>query len=386
MPARRDAPTNPFRFGALALDSAFTDREHEVEEILADVNNGQDLVVFAPRRYGKSSLIWRVARELGSEEVLVAQVDLMRTPTKEKLAEKLAQTIHEDVASRLFRAKERLRIFAGLRIKPTVTVDPDDGSLSFSFDARADKQDIDATLEGLLALPGRLAVERDRRVALVLDEFQEVVDIDPGLPKLMRSVFQEQPEVAHVYLGSKRHMMQRIFNDENEPFWRSAKQFELGVIPRALFERFASEQFARTGRKLSAEAAADVLELTGGHPYATQEAFYFLWEQTPRDEIADMDRLTRALEALLRSEHAHFSLLWERAAAAQRLVLLALAAEQPGRPLSSDYQNRHSLPSTATVQTALGALVDAELLSRIGRGEYRIAEPFLAEWIALNDT
>jgi uncharacterized protein len=386
MPARRDAPTNPFRFGALALDSAFTDREHEVEEILADVNNGQDLVVFAPRRYGKSSLIWRVARELVSKEVLVAQVDLMRTPTKEKLAEKLAQTIHEDVASRLFRAKERLRIFAGLRIKPTVTVDPDDGSLSFSFDARADKQDIDATLEGLLALPGRLAVERDRRIALVLDEFQEVVDIDPGLPKLMRSVFQEQPEVAHVYLGSKRHMMQRIFNDENEPFWRSAKQFELGVIPRALFERFASEQFARTGRKLSTEAAADVLELTGGHPYATQEAFYFLWEQTPREEIADRDCLTRALEALLRSEHAHFSLLWERAAAAQRLVLLALAAEQPGRPLSGDYQNRHSLPSTATVQTALGALVDAELLSRIGRGEYRIAEPFLAEWIALNET
>ena len=80
-------------------------------------------------------------------------------------------------------------------------------------------------------MPGRIAADRDRRVALVLDEFQEVVEIDPGLIKLMRSVFQEQPEVAHVYLGSKRHMMRRIFNDENEPFWRSAKQTELGVIP-----------------------------------------------------------------------------------------------------------------------------------------------------------
>ena len=30
---------------------------------------------------------------------------------------------------------------------------------------------------------------------LVLDEFQEVMDIDPGLIKLMRSVFQEQPDV-----------------------------------------------------------------------------------------------------------------------------------------------------------------------------------------------
>jgi hypothetical protein len=381
-----DVLTNPFRFGALALDEAFTDRESEIDELAADVRNGQDLVVFAPRRYGKSSLIWRVAQQLVTEDVLVAQVDLMRTPTKEKLAEKLAQTIHEEVASRLFRARERVRVFAGLRIKPTVTVDPDDGSLSFGFDARAEERDIDATLEGLLALPGRLAAERDRRVALVLDEFQEVVDIDPGLPKLMRSVFQEQPEVAHVYLGSRRHMMQRIFNDENEPFWRSAKQIELGVIPRALFERFASRQFTQTGRTLADDASTGVLDLTGGHPYATQEAFYFLWEQTPAGEIAEGVRLERALEALLRSEHAHFSLLWERAAAAQRRVMQALSAEQPGRPLSSDYQRRHSLPVTATVQTALDALTSAELLSKVGRGEYRIAEPFLAEWIALNES
>jgi uncharacterized protein len=378
--------TNPFRFGALALDEAFTDREHEVDELTADMRNGQDVVLFAPRRYGKSSLIWRVAQRLVAEDVLVAQVDLMRAPSKEKLAEQLARTIHEEIASRLFRARERVRVFAGLRIKPTVTVDPDDGSLSFGFDARADRQDIDATLEGLLALPGRLAGERDRRVALVLDEFQEVVDIDPGLPKLMRSVFQEQPEVAHVYLGSRRHMMERIFNDENEPFWRSAKQMELGTIPATLFERYAANQFSRTDKSLHADACARLLALTGGHPYATQEALYFLWQQTPEGETAEGARLQLALEALLRSEHAHFGLLWSRAAGAQRVVLQALASEQPGRPLSGDYQRRHSLPVTPTVQTALGALSAVELIRRVGRGEYVIAEPFLTEWILGNES
>ena len=378
--------TNPFRFGALALDASFTDREAEIGELRADLRNGQDVVLFAPRRYGKSSLIWRVAQQLVTEDVLVAQVDLMRTPTKEKLAEKLAASIHEEIASRLFRARERLRVFAGLRIAPVVSIDPDDGSVSFSFDARASRQDIDATLEGLLALPGRLAIERDRRVALVLDEFQEVAEIDPGLPKLMRSVFQEQPEVAHVYLGSKRHMMERIFNDENEPFWRSAKKIDLGVIPPALFARYATARFSDTGKPLDGDACERILELTGGHPYATQEAFYFLWEATPVGETADDARLERALAALLRSEHAHFSLLWSRAAAAQRMVLQALAAEQPGRPLSSAYQQRHALPSSGTVQTAVGALMDAELVARLGRGEYRIAEPFLAEWIVLNES
>jgi uncharacterized protein len=381
-----DEQINPFRFGALALDAAFTDREVEIDELSADLRNGQDVVLFAPRRYGKSSLIWRVAQQLVTEGVLVAQVDLMRAPTKEKLAEKLAKTIHEQIASPLFRARERLRVFAGLRIAPTVTVDPEDGSLSFGFDARAPSHDIDATLEGLLALPGRLAIERGRRVAVVLDEFQEVVEIDSGLPKLMRSVFQEQPEVAHVYLGSKRHMMERIFNDENEPFWRSAKKIELGAIPPVLFQSYATARFSETGKALDADSCAEILRMTGGHPYATQEAFYFLWEATSAGETADDLRLQQALTAMLRSEHAHFSLLWSRAAAAQRLVLQALAVEQPGRPLSSAYQQRHSLPVTATVQTALGALMDAELVFRVARGAYVIAEPFLAEWIVLNES
>jgi uncharacterized protein len=377
--------TNPFSFGALALDATFTDRANEIEELSSDLRNGQDVVLFAPRRYGKSSLIWRVAQQLVTEDVLVAQIDLMRTPTKEKLAEKLAQAIHEEIASRLFRARERLRVFAGLRITPTVSVDPQDGSVSFGFDARASRQDIDATLEGLLALPGRLAAERDRRVVLVLDEFQEITEIDPGLPKLMRSVFQEQPEVAHVYLGSKRHTMQRIFNDDDEPFWRSAKPIELGVIPPALFEPYAIERFSDTDRTLDPQACTALLAMTHGHPYATQEALYFLWEATPPGETADEDRLRRALAALLRSEHAHFSLIFSRAPVAQRLVLQALATEQPARPMSSDYQRRHALPSSATVQTALNALIGAELVARIDRGEYRICEPFLAEWILRNE-
>jgi AAA+ ATPase superfamily predicted ATPase len=265
---------NPFRFGALALDEAFTDREAEIRELSADVRNGQDVVVFAPRRYGKSSLVWRVSQLVSARRVLVAHVDLMKTPTKEKLAEKLAQSIHEDIASALIRARERLRVFAGLRIQPVVTVNPEQNTVAFSFSAGHEPEDVDATIERLLELPAELAAERKRRVALVFDEFQEVVEIDPDLPKLMRSVFQEQPEVGHVYLGSKRHMMERIFNDENEPFWRSAKQMELGVIDPADFEPYIVQRFEATGRRIAPEAAKAVLTVTGGHPYATQELCY----------------------------------------------------------------------------------------------------------------
>ena len=37
------------------------------------------------------------------------------------------------------------------------------------------------------------------------------------------------------------------------------------------------------------------------------------------------------------------------------------------------------------MQRALEALVKDELASRDGKGEYRIVEPFLVEWIRRND-
>lgn len=374
------SPTNPFRFGALALDDAFADREAEIAELADDVRNGQDVVVFAPRRYGKSSLLWAAARSLGADSVLVAQVDLMTTPTKERLAAALATSIFEQIASPLERVREKaLAPFRGLSVKPTITIDPEDGSLSFSFGVASRRPDIDATLERLLELPAELGGARGRRTALVVDEFQEIVDIDADLPKLLRAVFQRQPEVAHVYLGSKRHVMKRIFSDANEPFWRSAKPVELGPIDSAPFAIFIEDRFRASGKEVDPATIEGLLRLTGGHPYATQELCYFLWQQTPVGEVATPERLSRSLEAVLRSENAHFSLLWEDASGVQKLVLDALARE-PGRPFTVAYRERHDLPASTNVQKALRALEMREVVAGAG-GEYRIAEPFLAEWL-----
>ena len=370
---------NPFQFGALALDEAFTDREAEIAELRADVRNGQDVVVFAPRRYGKSSLVWRATQELAADRVLVASVDLMTAPTPAKLAEKLARAIHDDIASPLLRARERLRIFGDLKVTPTITIDPQSGAPAFSFSVTERAEDIDATIERLLELPAQLGADRKRQVALVLDEFQEVVDIDPRLPRLMRAVFQQQPEVGHVYLGSKRHMLRKIFSDENEPFWRSAKQMELGMIAPEKFAPFLERQFERSGRFISPEAIEAILADTGGHPYATQELAYFTWQEIVSEERAEAADVETALAKVLRSEHAHFSLLWERASSVQRLLLVELARE-PGRPLSGDYRQRHNLPGPSTVQRAVESLERGELVAR-DRGSVRIVEPFLAAWL-----
>lgn len=375
------APSNPFRFGDLALDHFFTDRDAELAELTADIRNGQNVVIFAPRRCGKSSLMWRAAQQLvGDGSVLIAQVDLMKAPTKERLAEKLAAAIYEEIASPLFKLREQATaVFRGLRILPAMNIGLD-GSMSFSFAAGQTSADIDATLEHLLELPAQLAAERGRRVAVVLDEFQEIMRIDPGLLALMRAVFQEQPEVAHVYLGSRRHMIAQVFDDANEPFWRSAKQLELGPIPAAAFSRYITDGFERTGRRITETTVAALVAASSLHPYGTQELAYALWEATPPGATAHEADLDLALSQVLRSENAHFSRIWERAPRAQRLVLEALARSPGGQLQSSAYRRNHGLPAASTVQKALATLIEDELASS-GAGGARIAEPFLAEWI-----
>jgi uncharacterized protein len=275
--------------------------------------NGQNVLVYAPRRYGKSSLVLRAAQEAMREKALVGYLDLMKTPTKERFAAALAKTIYADVASLVGQAFEKAaELFRGLRVVPTMEVDSD-GTLRFSFQAGRRKTDIDETIERLLELLGELAAERKRRVVIVFDEFQEILALDPRFPNLMRAVFQAQPEVSHVYLGSKRHLLRRIFSDKNEPFWRSAKQLEIGVIPPEAFEPFLRQRFEESGKRLSAEAAARLFASTGGHPYATQELAYFVWELVPERGEASAADVEEGIGRVLRSEHNHLVLLWDDA-------------------------------------------------------------------------
>ena len=370
---------NPFTYGDLVADESFTDRVEELAQLKADIGNGQNVAVIAPRRFGKSSLVRAALSDLVGTGILVVEVDLMSTPTKERLAGKLAKSIHDDVASVVFKAKERLRIFSSLRIQPVMTVDID-GSVSFSFSVARSEADIDDTLDRLFELPASIAADQGREVVVYFDEFQEITQIDPYLPAQMRAIFQKQPNVSHVYAGSKRDMMHRLFNDENEPFFRSAKTMEIGLIPEPLFKQFIKGRFDRTSRGVSDDAVDRLLSITKGHPYATQELAYALWEKVPEGFSGTSGDLDEALAAVLHAENAHFTLVWENATKPQKLILQALASE-PGKLFSNPYRDRHGLPATSGVQRALKPLVGQELIRKEAEGAYVFAEPFLREWI-----
>src|SRR5579859_5345553 len=282
-----DSPRrNPFRFGDVATGEHFTDRQAETTELISDLRSGQSVLLISPRRYGKTSLITAVIDKVRKQHLLVAYVDLLRTTTKERFASQLAAALYAGLTPAVERAVHRAgELFQSLPLRPKITLNQD-GSPSFEFTAAPGSTDIDQTIDRLLEVPQEVAKRRKRQAVIVLDEFQEIVALDAELPARMRAAFQFQPDVAHVYLGSRQHLLRNVFTDANSPLYNSAKVFPLGPIEREAFGRFIAERFASTGVPISAEAIMHLLSITNGHPHDTQKLGYFAWaaaesENTP---------------------------------------------------------------------------------------------------------
>jgi AAA+ ATPase superfamily predicted ATPase len=197
---------NPFSYGVIVTGKYFTDREEELAELKLDMRSGQNVVIISPRRYGKTSLVFQAVEELAKEGILIAYVDLMLSESKAEFANSLANALYDGLVAPFDRAwKKAGDFFSRLSLRPKFTVD-DSGKPVVEITTAAADRDVDRMLKDLLALSGKVAEDRKKRVVVIMDEFQEVMGFDKRLPAVMRAVFQQQGEVSHVFLGSKRHL------------------------------------------------------------------------------------------------------------------------------------------------------------------------------------
>ena len=250
----------------------------------------------------------------------------MTTPTPARLAEKLARTIHDDVATPLLRAKERA---AGLRrparhpqrspIEPETRQRAPSASPSPSASedlARHDRAPAGAA--GASSPPS--AGARSRSCSTSSRRSPRSTRRLP--PPDARACSSSQPEVAHVYLGSRRahdaaHLQRRERAVLAQRQAGRARRDRARALPpptsAASSTAPAADRGAGGDRRRSSRR-------TGGHPYATQELCYFAWQETPPEQRCDEPSAWRPRwPRCCGSEHAHFSLLWDRASSVQRL-------------------------------------------------------------------
>jgi hypothetical protein len=380
-------PTNPFRYGDVATGSFFTDREDELRELEIDVRSGQNVLVLSPRRFGKTSLVVEAMRLLREQGILIAYVDLLRATTKADLASFLATALYQGLVSPVEQTLHRVvEFFRDLPIKPSITLTPSpDGMVtpSIEFGASMPERAAEATLDQLLNLPAEIAAKRKRRVALILDEFQSILELDESLPRRLRATFQFQSEVAHVYLGSKQHLLRRVFTDANAPLYNSAKVLPLGAIATDRFAQFIKDRFADTKREIAPAAVVYLLGVTGGHPHDTQKLANFVWNLASASgrviETADVDL---ALRQVLTTDTARYTELWESLTPNQRRVLQSVAHHGATEDIRSQrFREAHGLASYRSVDYALDSLVERSLIERLDTQRLSVPDVFLARWL-----
>jgi len=374
---------NPFRYGPAALGAHFADRATELETLVRDLRSHQNVVIISPRRFGKTSLALTARDGLIRARVLVAYADLFRATTRHRLLEELGTALYRGLAGTVGRARAgALDLFKALPLAPKLTLTRD-GSPAIEFGPLAVQEDQDRALQRLLDLPEDFGRERKRQVVVMLDEFQEIVTLDPALPALLRATIQSQEHVAYAFLGSRQHLMTRVFTDRNQPLYRAARPLPLGPIPAPEFAAFLRRGFESTEVWIDDDAIDRILTITAGHPHDTQELAHFVWERGFRlGKVVTSADVEAALRQVVEAEDARYTTLWDALARAQRALVQALASEPTASPYGEAFRLRHQLGSAATVQRALQAVIERDVVEGSSVHGYRVPDVFLRTWIA----
>src|SRR5665647_3187263 len=68
---------NPFSYGTIVKGDNFYDRKEECERIVSTLSSQNNLVLFAPRRYGKTSLVFRAIEQLELQGIICIYFDFL---------------------------------------------------------------------------------------------------------------------------------------------------------------------------------------------------------------------------------------------------------------------------------------------------------------------
>ena len=371
--------SNPFNYLQFATGDQFYDRTELRKDLFSRFTSGPaNVVLYGPRRYGKSSLVGELVRDLERAGIPCVTLDVVKVPTIDLFVSAYAAKVYRRLAPVKFEFRKIARFFRNLR--PKLTIDAN-GETGLSIDA-ADGVIGSEALTEVLDLPQKL-LSGKRRAVVVLDEFQEVEDLlpDDRFERVMRSAIQTHRNVSYIFLGSRYHLLRRMFTDHNRPFYKSALTILLGKPPVEESIRFVVDRFRSVGKGITSAAAAALVAKIGNIPYYIQqlgfETFRLVDDAGRRNaDVADVEAAYARLSGFNRDQYEQLMLTFS---AAQKKLLVALAHER-ARTFDEAYRRRYALGVSSTVNSAKTKLMEdghVELLD----GEYVIADPFFEQFL-----
>ena len=363
---------NPFYYGGAVSSVHFCNRIDEIKELKTDVNAGLNTLIYAPRRFGKTSFVLKTMDELKDEKVKYVFLDLMYLSTLDEFINKyfnvLAKSLEEptDKIVNFFKSV--------LNLRPNINVNFDTtGNPSFSL--ALNNEDRTKALEDVLNIPLAFAKE-GQKIVVIFDEFQEIANFD--LEAKMRSVIQHHSDkVSYIFMGSKKSLLHAMFLDKNRPFYKSVKHFKIKEIGKESWSEFITSKFQATNKEIEEIYINKIFEFTKGFPYYTQQFAYELWNQC--ESKVDDENFSKTLKIIIEREEDLFGVEWDNLTPNQKKAL-KIVLEKDGKSLYDEqYLAKYQIKS-GSFQTALGGLVQKDIIDKNSEGYY-FADPLFEFWI-----
>ena len=332
--------------------------------------------LYAPRKYGKTSLLKRALRDGEAREGLVpVLVDLYRVVSVTDVTIRFERAYARHLKGALRARIEEFLQRTGLGLSL--------GAFGISARIQIDpKIEPLAALHTLLDLPLRLEESGGFRAFVALDEFQDV-DRIPDLDGILRSHIQHQGDVAsYVFAGSEPGLMKQLFESRERPLYGSAVPMRLGRLADADIAEHVGERFERTGRR-AGEALNPLLAAAGGHPQRAIMLAHHLWEQVGAGETATLVAWARAHESALAELQAEFDARWRGFSLTEQKTMRAVIAGQ-GSPYRTRVLERLQLDKSTAQRTVERLTATAEIEREDGK--QRVVDPLFAGWIERIDS
>jgi AAA+ ATPase superfamily predicted ATPase len=356
---------NPFKFGSIVEGPYFTNRTEEIARVKSIINSSNHLIVISPRRFGKSSLVFKVISQFDRP---VIALDLQLITGIEDFATQLLKRVY-----RVYPFEKIRQFVQHFRIIPTVSVNPVSSEVDIAFHPSSSSMPV---LEDVLNLVEKLSNEKKRAI-VVFDEFQEVQQIDPNLTRQLRSVMQHHQHVNYVFLGSQESLIRNIFEKKKSPFYHFGMVMPLGKIPQKDFEAYLASGF-RDLTDNPENIARAILGFSDCHPYYTQQLAFVVWEILSQNDKVD-DPMAQAIDELVRNHDMDYERIWNAFNKTDKKLLIGLTISNQ-TPLSEAFYRKFDLGAPSTVYSSLKRLMQNGAIMKADN-RYGIDDPFFKQWI-----
>jgi energy-coupling factor transporter ATP-binding protein EcfA2 len=228
------------------------------------------------------------------------------------------------------------------------------------------------------------------RLVICLDEFQRL-NRCPGEPlAILGSALMDAgaSNVSMLFTGSIREYLEMLLNNSREPIFNQATKKKLPLITRAEFREFLAFHFEATDHDIEDRALDHLLELTGAHPKRTQQLAWATWNRRRRGMLG-IDDVRAAFEELIEDQQADYAVMEDALASGEESestewkTLQLLADGNADRLTSGKVAEAYGLHSRTAATRTMPRLERRGLVERRA-GEWRIIDPFLAEWLRRN--